>query len=240
MPKAIDDLTGRRFGRLVVLNREANNKHGRTTWRCKCDCGAETIVCRCELISGDTKSCGCYWRERIALYNKTEKKTHGLYGTRIYVVWKDMVYRCEKPYISGYQDYGGRGIKVCEEWHDVAVFADWAYKNGYSDTEEKGECTIERKDVNGDYEPSNCYFTNMFEQNCNRRNTVKVEHENRLVPLMRLCKEENVKHTYVYWAIHQCGKTIEEALKMAKLKGKTYQPYCRKNAKTAKVSDNFM
>lgn len=220
----IEDLTGRRFGRLVVLNREKNDKHGKTRWRCKCDCGTIKTIGRRELIRGDTKSCGCYWRERTIERNKRTKKTHGFTGTRIQKIWRNMIRRCEKPDCQYYSNYGGRGIKVCEEWHDLKAFAEWAYKHGFDDTLPKWECTIERKDVNGDYEPSNCYFTNMFEQNSNRRTTVKVKYNGEDVPLMKLCRDMNINRTKAYNRIRK-GNTIEEIIEELTNKGETYQPY---------------
>lgn len=224
MARKVEDLTGRRFGRLVVLNREKNNIHGKTMWRCKCDCGTIKTICRNELVRGDTKSCGCYNNDKRIERNKETKRIHGLYRTRIHTVWKDMIYRCEKTYIRNYSDYGGRGIKVCKEWHDLNAFAKWAYENGYDDTAERGKCTIERRDVNGNYEPSNCYFTNMFEQNSNRRITVKVKYNGDDIPLMKLCKDININYTKAYNRIRK-GDTIEEVIKELTDKGETYKPY---------------
>lgn len=212
----VEDLTGKRFGRLTVLSREENDKHNKTRWKCKCDCGKTVIVGRAELIRGDTKSCGCYIREKRAELNKETKTKHGLYNKRIYVVWKDMIYRCEKPYIKSYKHYGARGIKVCDEWHDISKFAEWCYQNGYDEEAEKGQCTIERIDVNGDYEPANCTFTDMFHQNCNRTNTLKGEYKGKKVTLMELCKKENVEYKRVYSRINQRKDTFEEAIERIK------------------------
>ena len=188
-------------------------------WLCKCDCGNETIVERGQLTRQDsksTRSCGCYAKEQIIAYNKKSKVVHGLYGTRIHTVWKDMIYRCEKPNCDGYKNYGARGITVCEEWHDLKKFAEWAYSTGYDDTAEKGECTIERIDVNGNYEPSNCTWVNMFMQNTNRRITVKVDVNGVETPLMIAVKDAAVDYRPVYARMRNHGDSFDDAVERVK------------------------
>lgn len=213
------DLTGQRFGRLVAIKVVGTNKHRRAVWLCECDCGNMLEVSRSSLIRKDgkgTRSCGCLKHDSIVSYNKQNKVVHGLYGTRIYVVWKDMIYRCEKPQSQGYEYYGGRGIKVCKEWHDVGKFAEWAYANGYDDTASKGDCTIERIDVNGDYDPSNCKFVNRFAQNANRRNTLKIDINGESVPLMMAVRNVGLMYKPVYERMRSYGDTFEDAVKHLK------------------------
>ena len=148
MPK-LNDLTGQRFGRLTVLERTE------LKWLCKCDCGNKKIVAGGHLVSGDTKSCGCL---RIK---------HGMRNTRLYSIWHGMKERCYNTKHKFYKHYGGRGIKVCEEWkNDFQTFADWALSHGYADN-----LTIDRIDVNGNYEPSNCQWATNAEQQRNKRNS---------------------------------------------------------------------
>lgn len=155
------DLTGQRFGRLVVIEQAPRDSryHG-AMWRCRCDCGCETIVEARNLKTGNTSSCGCYHRER-----QRAAKTHGKSGSRLHRIWKAMHTRCYNPNSSAFKYYGGRGIEICDEWvRDFEAFHLWAVAHGYAD-----DLTIDRIDVNGNYDPSNCRFVAMAEQNQNKR-----------------------------------------------------------------------
>lgn len=159
-----EDLTGRKFGRLTVIQ-YAGKRNEKSMWKCECECtrGKYKIVAGGDLKSGRTQSCGCLQKE---LFGK-KHRTHGMTESRIYGIWCNMKGRCHNKNITQYSDYGGRGIKVCDEWlHDFQEFYDWAIKNGYSDN-----LTIERKDINGDYEPQNCEWITKQEQQWNKRNT---------------------------------------------------------------------
>ena len=165
------DLTGMKFNRLTVIER-AENKGSQTYWKCKCDCGKETIVNAYSLKSGHSKSCGCLRDE------KTSKcfASHGLCRTKIYASWNMMKQRCLNPNSEQYPNYGGRGIKVCDEWLDFKTFYDYVSnlphfgENGY---------TLDRIDVNGNYEPSNVRWADKKEQGRNKRNNIIVEYEGR-------------------------------------------------------------
>jgi len=176
--KAEDKIVNQKFGRLTVLSvdhREAKRMY----LKCKCDCGNETIVRKDQLVNGHTTSCGCAQKDAVRALAK-----HGMCETRVYKLYQTMKARCYSPKANGYEHYGGRGIKVCDEWlNDPMTFIKWCYDNGYDDTAERGECTIDRIDVNGDYEPSNCRFVpNLVQQN-NRRNTIYWEYEGEKHPL---------------------------------------------------------
>lgn len=153
-------LIGQRFGRLVVTAEAAPGKDRRKRWRCLCDCGGETITSTYHLRSGSTKSCGCLTAERA--HDRQYK--HGGKGTRLYNIWKNMRQRCTNPKNPDFKWYGARGIKVCEEWNDFAVFREWALANGYRE-----DLTIDRVNVDGDYRPENCRWTTWAEQARNRR-----------------------------------------------------------------------
>lgn len=129
-----------------------------------CECGVVKNVRLEEVLSGGTKSCGCYNLEKAG----KSLITHNLSGTRLHRIWKDMRRRCNNPNRNNYKNYGGRGIKVCEEWNDYATFHEWAINNGYSD-----ELSIERIDNDGNYEPINCKWITMDEQKLNTRQNRK-------------------------------------------------------------------
>ena len=172
-PKNIADITGQRFGRLTAIERLPEKSNGSYLWRCKCDCGNETIVSTKCLNSGNTKSCGCLRDEKIALVNKTHGKASANGKSRLYKVWIGMRQRCNDPNHTSYHNYGGRGIRVCQEWDDFEAFESWAMSHGYNPDAKTQECTIDRIDVNGNYEPSNCRWVSAEFQAHNKRNSVK-------------------------------------------------------------------
>ena len=182
------DLSGRVFGKLTVISRAKNRQkspHGpnTVTWRCLCACGQEAIVTAGCLMAGSTKSCGCL------------HQTHGASKTQTYKIWKVMRQRCRDVNAHGYEDYGGRGIRVCPQWEDFSVFlADMG--------EAPAGMSIDRIDNDGDYEPGNCRWATRKEQGNNKRN-------NRRIPYLGETK------TLSQWSdvFHMNPKTLSDRLK---------------------------
>lgn len=153
---------GEKFGRLLAIERIPCEDY-RTRYKCRCDCGKEIIVLGESLVSGNTQSCGCLVSESI----RKRTTTHGYCGTRLYSIYNGMKDRCCNPKNTAYKNYGGRGITICEEWlNSFLIFKDWASNNGYAD-----KLTIDRIDVNGNYEPSNCRWITFKEQQQNKQTT---------------------------------------------------------------------
>lgn len=217
------DLTGRRFGRLTVLARAENHKKD-VMWRCLCDCGNEITTARSSLLAGRTRSCGCLARESSARIIKkvnddgatNHNWKHGLSRTRLYRVWTDIKSRCINSSVPEFKWYGGRGIKICDEWKDsFSKFKDWAVSNGYADN-----LTIDRIDNDGNYCPENCRWATMKEQ-CRNRSSNRVFEGKTFIEWE---EQLGVKPGTIAGRIHK-GWSIQQAVSTPKCehRGKRYR-----------------
>lgn len=165
MKKNKVSMIGMRFGRLTVIQEAEKPSATRNAyWICQCDCGNVTKpIFDSSLRLGRTKSCGCLHKEGLIKRNTT----HGKYHTKLHGVWNCMKQRCGNPNNHKFKDYGGRGITVCDQWaNSFEDFYKWAIENGYSEG-----LSIDRINVDGNYEPSNCRWATAKEQRHNRRDS---------------------------------------------------------------------
>lgn len=207
------DLTGQRFGRLVVIERVGVAKSGHALWSCVCDCGNHHTTTSNQLHSG-AKSCGCLQRERAAEAARSRKgvpshKKHviGQEHYRLHQCYKDMLNRCYNKNNRSFSRYGSRGIEVCSDWRkDFYLFRDWALKNGYSDN-----LTLDRIDVNGNYEPANCRWVTPKVQNNNRGNNRIVQYKGETMTLHELSEKCGIAYKTL-WARVNYGWSISAAV----------------------------
>ena len=198
------DITSRKFGRMTVLGVACKNKKGEYLWHCKCDCGTEKNVRAADLKNGKVVSCGCYRKEKAI--------KHGLKHDRLYKIWIAIRQRCNNPKSDGFEYYGARGIKVCKEWDDFKSFHDWSMSNGY-----EKHLTIDRIDVNGNYEPSNCRWVSEQVQGSNKRNNVFLEFNGKTHTLSEWSRIFGIKRATISTR-YRLGKTPAEILSKEKLK----------------------
>lgn len=202
------NLIGERFGRLTVIdNLGLHNK--KVFWLCRCDCGNVCNVPTGNLRSGNTTSCGCIHKDIVS----KQFKTHGLGNSRLHTIWDHMKQRCYNSNNKTYKYYGARGIVICHEWlDDFMNFYDWAINNGYRD-----DLTIDRIDVNGNYEPNNCRWNATKQQAQNRRTNRNYTISGKTHCLKEWCEILNLNYHTVYSRLN-CGWPIEEALELKERK----------------------
>ena len=277
------DLTGEKFGRLTVIEKVENSDKGKIKWKCRCDCGNTKIVAANHLRDGNTKSCGCLFKERVEEANNrksidlTSKKFNMLtvikmtrmkknsqgrnirywlcrcdcgsykevdgfsltrghvkscgcsrkkYGVsvknmKLYRVYQDMKRRCINKNDINYHNYGGRGITVCDEWlgeRGFENFYEWAIKSGWDENKSRIEQSIDRIDVNGNYNPDNCKLSTMEEQSYNKRDTIKLEYNGKTYNLKELSDFCKIKPNILYQRIIRYNWSVERAINTPVLK----------------------
>lgn len=189
------DLTGQKFGRLTVIERAGNTKHGAAKWRCVCECGKETIVIGEELRKGNTRSCGCLAKKSTSDRMKCsvpKNRTHGKAGTPVYKEWSQMKRRCSNPEDKSYTNYGGRGIIVCDRWRDSfeAFYEDVSKLPHFG---EKGY-SLNRVDNDGNYEPNNVEWATNKKQANNRRSNHLIAYNGKTQTIAQWADEYNLPY----------------------------------------------
>lgn len=183
MKNKLLDMTGKQFNGCIVLKRNGSDKYRKACWLVKCHCGKEFTTLGASIRNGHVNSCGCS-RNKTRVDMGNANKTHGETRTRLYVILKNMKARCYNENHKSYKYYGAEGITICDEWkNDYTVFRDWAYENGYSD-----ELTIDRINVAGNYEPSNCRWVTHKEQSINKRSNKFLSYQNEILTQSQICE----------------------------------------------------
>lgn len=200
------DLTGKKFGKLTVIKRVGSDKYKNAVWLCRCDCGKESIRVTSRLKSGYTKSCGCLSVQKLLERNIKHNQTN----TRLYKIYKGLFQRCYVTSNPAYKNYGGRGIKICDEWIDKKSgfinFYNWAINNGYKDN-----LSIDRINNNGNYEPNNCRWSTRKQQSNNRRSNHYITYNGETHTLKEWSEILNISYSMLNHRI-QRNWDLEKAL----------------------------
>lgn len=207
------DYIGQKFGRFTVIGdaEDAVNENGRRRRRvmCQCECGKIKTVYVENLTRGISVSCGCYQKEQASKANSIHHST----GTRLYGIWTAMKSRCDNPHNKEYPIYGGRGIRVCDEWSgSFEAFGKWMHEHGYRDDAPRGECTIDRIDCDKGYCPENCRIITQQEQMYNIRTNVKIVINGEEMNLREASLRYGINKSKLYQRIKKFGYTPEEAV----------------------------
>lgn len=215
MPRHCENIIGNTYGRLFVVMKgvdhiQPSGKH-MSKYICTCECGNIISVARQSLLNGRTRSCGCMRSERsVEVHTKYSDKV----PKRLLKIYDKMKQRCYCVNNKSYSKWGARGIRICDEWlNDKSAFIDWALDNGYNDN-----LTIDRIDVNGNYEPSNCRWATAKVQANNRRNNRLVEYNNHIYTMSELSNLTGVPYSTLEARIDRYKWSIEKAVDNSKWK----------------------
>lgn len=201
---------GQKVGYLTVA------EVGKGVVRCVCDCGKEHTVSRSNFVRQTTRSCGSADCEYAYQLKTKARVSHNMSKTRLYHIWNGMIGRCYRRGHNTYENYGGRGISICDEWReDFLVFREWALSHGYADN-----LTIDRIDNDGNYEPSNCRWVTVSVQNANQRKRTKYEVTRRIFweidgivkSRKDWCEDYGMEEQTVIYRVEVKGMSPKEAL----------------------------
>lgn len=177
---------------LSVIEECEKRKRTEIVYKCVCDCGNIKFTTGKLLRNGECKSCGC-------IKSKGNHTTHGKTHTRLYSIYRKIKQRSYNTKDGAYPNYGGRGIHICDEWlHDFQTFYNWSMENGYKDN-----LTIDRIDVNGNYEPSNCRWVDRKTQNNNTRRNVHITYNGKTQTISQWSEELNIKYSTIQDRYHK-------------------------------------
>lgn len=201
--RRIKDLAGQRFGRLAVFGYVGKNKDGHSLWICHCDCGQQSVVVRTSLISGLTNSCGCLYRETIGALTRT----HGLTHTPEYRIWAGIKTRCLNPHTPSYDNYGGRGITMCDRWLNSfeCFLADMGPRPNR-------KFTVERIDNDLGYSPDSCRWATYTEQANNKRGNHLLTFQGETLTISQWAQKFDIPYSALASRVIKLGWTTEKAL----------------------------
>lgn len=203
------DIVGNQYNRLTVLQLDKKDEKHRLYWLCKCICGETKTIRGDRLKKGITKSCGCLHKEKLKQIAEERKSKGKLKKERLYVIWIGIKQRCLNVNCNEYKRYGHKGIKICDSWlNDYQDFKKWSMKNGY-----KENLSIDRIDVYGNYEPSNCKWSDAKEQANNRTNNLNITFNNKTQTLAQWSEELNITYSCLYRRI-KSNWSIEKAFNL--------------------------
>lgn len=199
-----DEYLNKKYGRLTIIEIiPRTEQYAFQMVKCRCDCGNIKTVKLTYLKNGDTKSCGCLIREMNWIDGRKHERLHS--------VWNGMISRCKYEKLPAYERYGGRGISVCEEWKDYLNFKEWALNNGYKD-----DLTLDRRDNNGDYEPSNCRWVDLHTQANNTRRNVFLTYNDETHTIAEWSRITGISQNRLYYR-YTHGFSIEEIFSTKRL-----------------------
>lgn len=201
------DFTGQKFGRLTVIEKA---EKGRSWWVCNCECGNQVILPTHRLL--EYKSCGCLEKENKKNLGALNKR-HGMTETRLYSVWCGIKERCFNSHYRYYHRYGGRGITVCPEWlNSFEAFRDWAYSSGYDESKTGKEQSLDRIDVDGNYEPGNCRWASQKEQMRNIGRSKYITSGDKTMVVSEFCEKHHITYPQFVTRRMQKGFTTDKIL----------------------------
>lgn len=196
------DISGQRFGRWLVVRRNRISASGHALFDCVCDCGTQRVVNSARLRRGSSKSCGCLAAD-LSSVRATE---HGMTKHRLFGIWRGMMHRCYSPTSRAFGRYGGRGIIVCERWHDVRLFIE------DNDAKALPGLTIDRRNNDGPYSPENTRWIERREQNLNYSRNVYLEFEGKRQTLREWADERGIGLGTLWHRVRVLNWPTEQAL----------------------------